>query len=36
MYVLSAGTKYSGRCREVAVSAGSTVFIVTNLIVNES
>ena len=25
MYAPSAGTKYSGRCREVAVSGGSTV-----------
>ncbi len=27
MYGLSAGTKKSGRCREVAVNGGSTVFV---------
>ena len=30
------GQNKIGRCREVTVSRGSTVFIVTNLTVNES
>ena len=30
MYGLSAGTKKCGRCREVAVSGGSTVFCLSS------
>ena len=35
MYGLSAGTKKSGFCREVAVSGGSTVLELLTLVINK-